>query len=112
MKESNRARTRDPAKSSAPDILDLPKHHHVTEQEGHPCPIEEQQQEEVEKHPLSIWTSLAPGDVVSVRVPKIGDCIGTVESKTSDGLIIWIRDDLNERRLFHFRDCRSVRLLR
>lgn len=63
------------------------------------------------KHPLAIWTGLAPGDVVSIQGLDTKDHIGTIESKTSDGLIIWIRDDLNERKLFHFRQCRSVRLI-
>ena len=40
------------------------------------------------------------------------DHVGVVDERTNDGLIIWIRDDLNEKRLFHFHDCQSVRLLR
>lgn len=71
-----------------------------------------EQHEEVEKHPLLIWTSLIPGDVVSLRWLGTQHYVGTVESSTSDGLVIWTRDDLNERRLFHFRDCHSVRLMR
>lgn len=67
--------------------------------------------EEAEKHPLSIWTSLAPGDVVSLQGSDTQDYVGTVETKTSDGLIIWIRDELNERRLVHFRECQSVRVI-
>jgi hypothetical protein len=63
-------------------------------------------------HPLLIWTSIMPGDVVALRVAGNQDYVGIVESSTNDGLIIWIRDDLNERRLFHFRDCQSVRLLK
>ncbi len=71
-------------------------------------PAEGQQHEEVEKHAMVIWTSLSPGDVVSLRGHATHNCVGTVESKTHDGLIIWIRDDLNERRLFHFREGQSV----
>lgn len=67
--------------------------------------------EVVEKHPISIWTSLAPGDVVSLQGTDTQNYVGTVETKTSDGLIIWIRDELNERRLFHFRDCQSLRVI-
>ncbi len=70
------------------------------------------EQERTEKHPLLILTGLAPGDVVSLRLAGTLDHVGTVEARTIDGLIIWIRDDLNERRLFHFRDCQSVRLMR
>lgn len=65
----------------------------------------------LKKHPLSTWTSLAPGDVVSLRSLGGREYVGTIESKTRDGLIIWIRDNLNERRLFHFRECNSVRVL-
>lgn len=36
-----------------------------------------------------------------LRISGKGDHIGTVEPVTNDGLIIWIKDDLNERRLFH-----------
>ena len=77
-------------------------------QQGDPYLVEEQDHEEVEKHPLLIWTSLSPGDVVSLRWLGSQECVGTVESRTSDGLIIWLRDDLNARRLFHFRECQSV----
>lgn len=80
-------------------------------QQGAPYLEEERLHDEVEKHPLLIWTSLSPGDVVSLRVLGSHDSVGTVESRTSDGLIIWIRDDLNERRLFHFRECQSVRVI-
>lgn len=46
----------------------------------------EQRQKELTKHPLVIWTGLAPGDLVSLRAWKDGDFVGTVESRTSDGL--------------------------
>lgn len=96
---------------AATDVLEPPKGQGVTEPEG-VLYLSEEQRHAVEKHPLLIWTGLTPGDVVSLRVPGIRDLVGTVETSTSDGLIIWIRDDLNERRLFHFHDCQSVRLLR
>ncbi|GAA5197280.1 hypothetical protein GCM10023346_31560 [Arthrobacter gyeryongensis] len=92
--------------------MDPPKDHPVKQQEGNARLIEDQQNEEIAKHPLSIWTTLAPGDVASFHLAMTGECVGTVETRTSDGLIIWVRDDLNERRLFHFHDCQSVRLLR
>lgn len=81
----------------------------VTAQEDDPHLID-QRREEVENHLLLNWTGIRPGDVVSLRVPETPDCVGTVETGTNDGLIIWIRNDLNERRLFHFRDCESARL--
>ena len=94
----------------APDVLETPKDHGATQQGGHPCFIK-WEQEEAKKRPHLIWTELAPGDVVSLQVHETRDCVGTVESKTSDGLIIWIRDNMNERRLFHIQDCQSVRLV-
>jgi hypothetical protein len=60
------------------------------------------------KHPLLIWPDLDSGNVVSCE--RLGNCdyVGAVDQKTNDELIIWIRDDLNEIELFHFRDCLSV----
>jgi uncharacterized protein YijF (DUF1287 family) len=79
----------------------------MTGQEGDPHLLEEGHHEDVEKHPLLVWTSIRPGDVVSLRVPGTGDYVGIVESSTNDGLVIWMRDCLNERRLFHFRGIMS-----
>lgn len=80
-------------------------------QQEDPYAADEQQYEEVKTHALSIWTSLSPGDVVSLGGLGIRNYVGTVESRTSDGLIIWIRNDLNERRAFHFRECQSIRVI-
>ena len=93
--------------------LEPPESHLVTEQEGDFGLTEEQRRGEAEKHPLLIWTGLTAGDVVSLRAHGTRDyVVGTVESSSSDGLNIWIRDDLNERRHFHFHDCQSVLLVR
>lgn len=73
-------------------------------------PAAEEHADETKKHPLSVWTSLAPGDVVSLLAFDGKEVVGTIESKTGDGSIIWIRDNLNERKLFHFRECNSVRV--
>lgn len=79
---------------------------------GNPYSAKEEHREVEEKHPLLIWTSLGPGDVVTLRVPGAQGIVGTVESRSRDGLTIWIRDNkLNERRGFHFRDCQSVRVI-
>lgn len=67
--------------------------------------------EEAEKHPLSIWTGLTPGDIISVLGADTQSHVRTVETKTSDGLIIWIRDSQNEGKLFHFRECRTLRVI-
>ena len=73
--------------------------------------LEVQQSEDVQKHPLVVWAGLAPGDVVSIRGLSSRDWVGTVESRSSDGLVIWIRDVHKVRRSFHFRECQSVRVI-
>jgi hypothetical protein len=67
-------------------------------------PKAEQQNDDGKKHSLMVWTGLNRGDVVSLRTLANRFHVGTVEERTNDGLIIWIRDELNERKLFHFRD--------
>lgn len=67
---------------------------------------------EPEKEPVMPWRLLSPGDVVSLEVATTGQQItGSVDARTADGLIIWIRDELNDRKAYHFEDCLSVRLL-
>jgi uncharacterized protein YijF (DUF1287 family) len=75
-------------------------------------PKAEQQPADAGKHPLLTWSSLGPGDVVSLRVFGNRDYVGTVEDRSEDGLIIWIRDGLNERKLFHFHDCQLVTIIK
>lgn len=111
MTESKRNPTGYPVKSYAADVLDTPPELGVT-QEEYPLHFREWQPDELEKHPLLIWTGLAPGDIVSLRANNAQSYVGMVESKTNDGLVIWMRDEINERRLFHFQDCRSVQMLR
>ena len=110
MTKSKRNPTWYPAKSYAAGVLDTPKELGVT-QEEHPLHVRQWQPNEAEKHPLLIWTGLAPGDFVALRANDAQNYVGMVESKTSDGLMIWMRDEMNERRLFHFQDCWSVQLL-
>lgn len=74
-------------------------------------PKAEQRCDDAGKHPLLIWTGLNSGDIVSLRTLGNRGLVGTVEQRTKDGFNIWIRDDLNERKLFHFRDCQSVVLI-
>jgi hypothetical protein len=110
---SSRASSQDPTQLSEPEVVDLPKEPHGKQQGGLPYLVEGQQQEEAEKHPLLTWTNFSPGDVVSFQEARTGQwVVGSVESKTRDGLIIWIRDDLNDRRAFHFHDCASIQLLK
>lgn len=72
---------------------------------------EDKRSEGAQKHPLVIWASLSPGDVVSLRGLGTRDWVGTIESRADDGLTIWIKDKLNQRRSFHFRECQSVRVI-
>ncbi len=111
MTKSKRNPTWYPATSYSAGVLDTPKELGLT-QEEHPLHVRQWQPNEAEKHPLLIWTELAPGDFVSLHADDAQNYVGMVESKTSDGLMIWMRDEINERRLFHFQDCRSVHLLR
>lgn len=64
-----------------------------------------------EKHRLLIWISLSPGDVVSLGGPHMQKHVGTVETGTNDGLIIWLRSSLNERKMFHFHECNSIQVI-
>lgn len=64
-----------------------------------------------EKHPLLIWTSLSPGDRVVIKGSNSRQHVGTVLTGTKDGLVIWIRTDLNERKMFHFHDCQFVHVV-
>ena len=40
-------------------------------QQHHATLMEEHHHEEMEKYPLPVWTSLRPGDVVSLRGPAL-----------------------------------------
>ena len=64
-----------------------------------------------EKHPLLIWMSLRPGDTVALEGPNMQIHEGTVETRTKDGEIIWLRTELNERKMFHICDCKSVKVI-
>jgi hypothetical protein len=67
----------------------------------------------VEKHPLLTWTGLGPGDVMSFEEAETGEFVtGRVEAKTTDGLIVWLRDSFDGRKAYHFHDCKAVQLLR
>lgn len=110
MKESSHSLIGDQAKLSAP-VLDPGEDHSHKQQKGNRRLIDEQRHENVDGHLLLKWTALAPGDVVTLQVTT-GVFTGAVESKACDGLIVWMRDDLNERRLFHFHDCQSLWLMK
>jgi hypothetical protein len=50
------------------------------------------------------WPDLQIGDFVALRARGGTVYTGIVEDRTADGLIIWIRTGLNERKLFHMED--------
>lgn len=52
----------------------------------------------------ALWTSIQPGDLLTLSRVGVPLHHGMVEDRTDDGLILWIRDDLGERRLFHLYD--------
>lgn len=64
-----------------------------------------------ENHPLQTWTGLRPGDIVSVAGSDNQKYVGTVETGTEDRLIIWVRNDLNERKMFHFHQVNTVGII-
>ena len=64
-----------------------------------------------DRHPLLAWTFLRPGATVALQLRKGQKLIGIVETGTPDGLVIWIRTELNERRMVHLHDCASVQIL-
>jgi hypothetical protein len=57
------------------------------------------------EHPLLLWTKITPGDEIFIRGYGVQEVTGSVECKTNDGLILWLRNNLNERKLIHYRDC-------
>jgi hypothetical protein len=53
---------------------------------------------------LKAWADFQPGDFVALADRGGTVHAGIVEDRTADGLIIWIRTELNERKLFHLED--------
>ena len=53
------------------------------------------------------WAAIQPGDRVVLYGSK-PEMHATVEDRTADGSVIWIRDELNERRLIHIDDYSEV----
>ncbi|BAS18544.1 hypothetical protein AHiyo8_pI68480 (plasmid) [Arthrobacter sp. Hiyo8] len=59
---------------------------------------------------MSIWTSLEPGDVVTLSLQGYEHHRGTVDDRTADGRTIWVIDRLEGRRLFHIDDGYDLRV--
>lgn len=62
-------------------------------------------------HPLLAWTNIRTGAASALRLRGGQKLVGVVEPGTGDGLVIWIRTDMNERKMIHFHDCESVQHL-
>lgn len=60
--------------------------------------------------PESAFEALQPGDLVALHGAGVGSRT-TVEDRTQDGCMIWVRNEFNERKLVHFEDCMRVRVL-
>ena len=50
------------------------------------------------------WTSLEPGDLVTLGRQGFEHYSGRVDDRTADGRTIWVIDRIGERRLFHIDD--------
>ncbi|MFM9272343.1 hypothetical protein [Pseudarthrobacter sp. NKDBFgelt] len=50
------------------------------------------------------WAALDNGDFVLLSAPNGQRIAGTVEDRTEDSTIIWVRNLHNERKLFHIDD--------
>lgn len=50
------------------------------------------------------WTSLEPGDVVTLGRQGFEHYSGRVDERTADGRTIWVIDRIGDRRLFHIDD--------
>ncbi|UVJ39897.1 hypothetical protein [Arthrobacter sp. CJ23] len=51
-----------------------------------------------------MWTSLQPGDIVTLYRRGVRCHRGTVDEQTEDGRTIWVIDGIGDRRLFHIED--------
>lgn len=52
----------------------------------------------------SVWTSLEPGDLVTLGRQGFAHYSGRVDERTADGRTIWVIDRIGDRRLFHIDD--------
>nr|QKY82454.1 hypothetical protein [Arthrobacter sp. IN13] len=50
------------------------------------------------------WTSLLPGDIITLLDSGNRVCDGFVDDRTDDGTVIWVVDVIGGRRLFHIDD--------
>jgi hypothetical protein len=52
----------------------------------------------------SMWSSLEPGDLVTLGRQGYEHYSGRVDERTADGRTIWVIDRIGDRRLFHIDD--------
>lgn len=74
--------------------------------------VDDDEGSKISNRSRAAWVGFRPGEIVSLQDATTRQhIVGAVETKTDDGLIIWIRDDLNDRKAYHFDDCLSARAL-
>jgi hypothetical protein len=52
----------------------------------------------------TMWSSLEPGDLVTLGRQGFDHYSGRVDERTADGRTIWVVDHIGDRRLFHIDD--------
>lgn len=52
----------------------------------------------------TMWSSLEPGDLVTLGRQGFEHYSGRVDERTADGRTIWVIDRIGDRRLFHIDD--------
>lgn len=57
-----------------------------------------------------MWDSMQPGDLVVLEGADVGS-LARVEDRTQDGIMVWVHNEFNERKLVHFEDCAGVRIV-
>jgi hypothetical protein len=53
---------------------------------------------------VSKWMSLQRGDVITLSRLGVECHRGSIEERTEDGRMIWVTDQIGDRRLFHVED--------
>jgi hypothetical protein len=51
-----------------------------------------------------MWTSLLPGDIVTLSQGGLSCHEGRVDDRSEEGKFIWVTDGIGHRRLFHIDD--------
>lgn len=51
-----------------------------------------------------MWTSLQRGDVIALCWQGVECSKGSIDERTEDGRMIWVTDQIGDRRVFHVED--------